>query len=159
MNLRKLFCALIILTICLLSPASGVSAQSGTGERSLPLVQGVAAQPLRAQVSHLIDTLDSLNSPLPAPTRAALAQALQEPDEARQVQKIQEALDPNCLLAIQINPESRVMVAQGPARPELLQQEWRLFLVKVYNQAGVTAPLHLSSPNQIQPTSSSAAGR
>ena len=62
-------------------------------------------------------------------------------------ERVQELLDPYCLLDIQINPESRVKVAPGPARPELVEQGWRSFLVKVRNDAGVTAQLQAVSPN------------
>ena len=36
---------------------------------------------------------------------------------------------------------------QGQAKPELMEQGWRAFLVKVHNQAGVTAVLAVDSPN------------
>jgi len=38
-------------------------------------------------------------------------------------------------------------VEQGPAKPELLEAGTRLFLVKVINEAGVTAQLNIKSPN------------
>src|SRR4029453_14661622 len=43
--------------------------------------------------------------------------------------------------------ESRVSVEQGPATPELVEGGTRLFLVKVLNEAQVTAPLGVESPN------------
>ena len=43
---------------------------------------------------------------------------------------IQAALDPYCLVGININPESRVKVVPGPAKPELVRGDWRQFLVK-----------------------------
>ncbi len=60
---------------------------------------------------------------------------------------IQEALDPYCLIGVEINPESRVKATPGPAAPVLMQQGWRAFLVKVQNDAGVTAALKATSPN------------
>ena len=51
------------------------------------------------------------------------------------------------LLDVTINPESRVSVVQGAAAPALVEGGSRLFLVRVRNQAGVTAPLRLTSPN------------
>ena len=62
---------------------------------------------------------------------------------------LQQVLDSYCLLAVEINPESRVKVRQGEAPLELVEQGWRQFLVKVFNQAGVTAPLRVKSPNAI----------
>jgi hypothetical protein len=84
----------------------------------LPLVERVAAQPLRAWVKRLTDALDYLGSPLPQRVKARLEKAASEPDEARAAQMVQEALDPYCLLAVNINPESWVKVATGPARPD-----------------------------------------
>lgn len=91
--------------------------------------------------------MDALGSPLPARSRALLAQAAKEPDETRAVQTVQRALDPLCLLAVNINPEARVKVKQGAAKAALIAQGWRVFLVRVENQAGVTAELKASSPN------------
>ena len=56
--------------------------------------------------------------------------------------RAQEILDRRCLFFVNINPEMRVKVAAGPAKPELVEQGWRLFLVKVQNEAGATAVLH-----------------
>ena len=44
----------------------------------------------------------------------------------------------------------RVKVAQGPADPYLMQHGWTQFLVKVNNQAGVTAALKTQSPNAVR---------
>ena len=38
-------------------------------------------------------------------------------------------------------------VKEGPVNKELMQQGWRTFLVKVHNEAGVTAPLVAESEN------------
>jgi hypothetical protein len=115
----------------------------------LPVVEKVAAQPLLAQVRRVVEALDHLGSPLPGKARALLEQAARERDETRAVRMIQATLDPYCLLAVSINPESRVKVAPGPARPVLVEQGWRQFLVKVHNEAGVTAELRAASPNAL----------
>ena len=62
-------------------------------------------------------------------------------------QEIQRALDKHCLFGVHINPEMRVKVAQGEAAPELVEQGWRQFLVKVANESGTTAALKAESPN------------
>ncbi len=77
----------------------------------------------------------------------ALDAAVGEADPAASVKAIQQVLDPLCLVNVNINPESRVKVAQGAARKQLIEQGWQVFLVKVQNEAGVTAPLRVSSPN------------
>src|SRR5690606_41728770 len=58
---------------------------------------------------------------------------------------IQEVLDKYCVAGVHINAESRVKVAEGPAKKELIQQGWRTFLVKVHNEAGITPKLDRKS--------------
>ena len=86
-------------------------------------------------------------APLSAEQQASLDKAIATTDPATAVEQIQKTLDPLCLAQIDINPESRVKVKLGPAPKKLVEQGWRIFLVKVHNEAGVTAPLRCSSPN------------
>jgi hypothetical protein len=111
----------------------------------LPQVTRADMQPVRVHLQRLREALDSLGSPLAAESAARLDKALAESDDAKAVRMVQQALDPLCLLDVQINPESRVKVAPGPVAKELLENGWRVFLVKVRNEAGVTAPLKVSS--------------
>ena len=83
----------------------------------------------------------------PAAEQDALNRAIGDPDERRAVGLIDDALAGHVLLDVTINPESRVSVVQGRAAPALVEGGSRLFLVRVRNQAGVTAPLRLTSPN------------
>ncbi|MCB1019799.1 MAG: CehA/McbA family metallohydrolase [Bryobacterales bacterium] len=95
----------------------------------------------------LEDALNYLGQPLPPETHAALNEAMALSNETAAVRRIQELLDPLVLAEIEINAESRVKVTQGVAKPELVEGGTRLFLVKVNNLAGVTAPLVVESPN------------
>lgn len=113
----------------------------------LPLVSGVAAQPLKAQARRVALALESVGEPLSAERQAALQKALDEMDDARAVEAIQKVFDPLCIAGVHVNPESRVKAQPGAAKKELVQHGWRVFLVKVNNEAGVTAPLGVSSPN------------
>jgi hypothetical protein len=115
-------------------------------EPPLPLVHEVEWQPLAASIRRLLDALELLGTPVRASDEQALRTALGS-DEASGVEKVQEILDPYCVYAVDVNPESRVKVMQGPAQPELMEQGWRVFLVKVQNEAGVTAELQAVSPN------------
>jgi hypothetical protein len=119
-------------------------------DRSLPLVTNVPAQPLWAQVQRVVEAMDYLGHPLSDKTKAALEKASKDKDDAALVRGVQQALDPYCLLAVTINPESRVKVTAGPARPELVENGWRQFLVKVHNEAGVTAELKGASPQALK---------
>src|SRR5205823_12820444 len=88
-----------------------------------------------------------LGEPVSDATKAALDRAGQETDPAQTVKEVQAALDPYCLLATDTDPNAPLQIAQGPAAPVLVEQGWRLFLVKVYNEAGARRSLSASSPN------------
>ena len=126
---------------------------------ALPLVAEVDLQPVAAQVKRVAQALDLLGSPLEKSQREALDRACSATDPAAGVRGIQEVLDPLCLAMVEINPESRVKVAVGPAPKKLMQQGWRVFLIKVENDPSVKSALRASSPNaarlQIQSTGSS----
>jgi hypothetical protein len=106
-------------------------------------------QPFTAQIRRLTEALESVGSPLDEKTQASLKEALVEKNITNAIQKIQSALDAHCLFAVSINPEMRVKVGPGPAKPELAEQGWRQFLVKVVNDSGTTAPLQAVSPNAV----------
>lgn len=114
--------------------------------QQVPLVEDVPLQPLKAQVRRVVEALEFLGEPLTAAEAAVLRTALESdaPESATQLQKL---LDTRVLAMVNINPESRVKVGPGNARKQLVQNGWSVFLVKVHNEAGVTAPLKVSSPN------------
>ncbi len=117
--------------------------------QQLPVVTEVDLQPLRAQMSRLIQAKSFIGAPFSKDVSNRIQSALAMQDESKAAIELQKVLDPLCLIDIQINPESRVKVAPGPAKRSLVQNGWRSFLVKVRNEAGVTAPLRATSPNAI----------
>jgi hypothetical protein len=124
------------------------SACVGATQPARPVPQpAVPLQPLAQQARRIETALAYLGQPLPAGDRQAIDAAVSATDEAAAVQQIQTALDKHALAVVRINPESRVSVEQGPVRPELVEGGTRLFLVKVLNEAQVTAPLRVESPN------------
>ena len=130
------FCRAAIISFILGLLAAPVLAQS-----SAPL------QPMAQQVRRLEDALNYLGQPFPTKLHDQINEAIAMEDETAAVTRLQELLDPHALAVISINPESRVKVAQGDAKPVLVEKGTRLFLVKVVNEAGVTAPLEVESPN------------
>jgi hypothetical protein len=108
---------------------------------------GVPLQPLAQQVRRLESALRYLGQPLPAADHLAINEAVARGDEAAAATRLQAILDRYVLAAVRINPESRVSVEPGAAKPELVQGGTRLFLIKVLNEAGVTAPMTVQSPN------------
>ena len=115
--------------------------------RGLEIVTDVEAQPLQAQVERLIAALEFLSEPFSSEEASELRAALRESDREKAVTTIQKVLDQHVLAGVHINPDSRVKVARGDAVASLDEQGWSVFLVKVHNEAGVTAKLRVSSPN------------
>ena len=113
----------------------------------LATAASVPLQPFAQQVRRLEDALSYIGQPLPMADHAAINRALALKDEAEAAEKLQEILDQHVLVEVDINAESRVKVRQGKAKPELVEKGTRMFLVKVSNGAGVTAPLVVESPN------------
>lgn len=117
---------------------------------ALPLVRGVEIQPLMAQVRRVTEAAQALGAPLSQADQLALRSVMEDANASEAGERIQQILDPHCLLVVNISPESRVKVATGPAKPELQEDGWRVFLVKVQNEAGVTADLRATSPNALK---------
>jgi hypothetical protein len=107
----------------------------------------VPLQPLAQQVRRLETALNYLGQPLSAGDHKEINDAIGDADEITAVRRLERVLDKHVLAVVEINPESRVKVEQGAAKPELIEAGSRLFLVKVLNQAKVTAPLVVASPN------------
>lgn len=112
-----------------------------------PMVGRVERQPLAAATDRLIEALDFVGSPIDDESRKKLLDATKLADTADYTEAVQKILDPRCLVGVTINAESRVSVVEGPAKKELIQQGWKTFLIKVQNEAGVTAPLAPEGPN------------
>ena len=107
-----------------------------------PIITDVEGQPLAANASRLVKALDLLGMPLPEGTAAELTKAI----DARDAKGVQRILDPRVLLVVNINPESRVKVARGPAEAKLQQAGFVPVLVKVTNDSTVKKQLKITSP-------------
>ncbi|MEO6499251.1 MAG: CehA/McbA family metallohydrolase [Mucilaginibacter sp.] len=115
--------------------------------QSLKEVKNVEPQPLLAHAGRLAEALTFLGSSLSGDDIARLNQLKNSKPDAATVKAIQDILDPYCLASVYINPEARVSVTNGPAKPVLMQNGWTSFLVKVYNTAASTAKLEVQSAN------------
>lgn len=141
--MSRLMAALSLVVVAL--PGSFHPAYGAEGK--WPMVATVEQQPLVAATERIIQSLEFVGSPLSHEDRSALEAAFKLPKAADCTAAIQKILDQQCVAGVSINPESRVSVLEGPVKKELIQQGWRTFLVKVHNEAGVTAPLVPDSPN------------
>lgn len=108
-------------------------------------IASVDRQPFEAAVERLVEAMQLVGSPLSEEEKQQLSELRASDSDSTVVSEIQKLLDKHCLAVVNINPESRVKVAAGPAAPVLDERGWTNFLVKVINEAGVTAPLVCSS--------------
>src|SRR5206468_8706803 len=102
------------------------------GQVAVELRVPVEGQPLSANVTRVLETLQFLGAPLDIAKELAVAARAQD------AERLQELLDPHTLLVVTINPESRVKVQRGPARARLVQAGFTPVLVKIINQAALT---------------------
>jgi len=125
------------------SVLQALTAASGTAQTRVPL------QPFAQQVRQVETTLGYLGEPLAQRDQDAINEAIANADEAAAIAQLEQVLDKYALAIVDINPESRVKVQPGAAKPELVEAGSRIFLVKVINEAGVTARLETESANAL----------
>jgi hypothetical protein len=145
---KQLFIAAAIMLMC-----ANVIAQEHDHEHhnNNPQRNIIEPQPLLAQAIRLKEAMSFLGSALSPADEKKLIALQRHKLSAETVRQIQEVLDPYCLFIVNINPEARVKVEKGSAAPGLMRNGWTNFLVKVENDAGVTAPLRAESPNALSP--------
>ncbi|MFL6351093.1 MAG: CehA/McbA family metallohydrolase [Bryobacteraceae bacterium] len=107
----------------------------------------IPLQPFALQVRQIESALEYLGQPLSSSEQQEINDAVAASDEVAAVAQIEQVLDKHLIAIVDINPESRVQVRPGHAKPELVELGTRMFLVKVLNRAGVTARLAVDSPN------------
>jgi hypothetical protein len=148
---------LLALTVLTSVPAFASADASKSPEK-------VDLQPLAAQARRVADALDVLGAPLPATEKAALEAAATDKNNDGGVKAIQAVLDKHCLAEVTVaadkEPDHWTLSAKaGAAKPELAEQGWRIFLVKIHNVAGVdSAELRVDSPNSLPLTRASSNG-
>jgi len=132
----------LLVALAAASPPAAARAAEGRGE-------AVETQPLVAQVGRLVEAMEYLGEPFSPAERQALARAAEEENPARAQAAVQRVLDARSLFHVEISPESRVKVTRGRAPATLVEHGWRAFLVRVRNEAGVTAQLRAASRNAL----------
>ena len=140
------FGACVLVSALILVPLAAAPRQQQE-QPTHAVIAPVALQPLAQHVRRLETALAYLGQPLTPADHARLNDAVGEADEERAIAGIEAALDSYVLLDVTINPESRVSVTQGHAQPSLVEGGSRLFLIRVRNLAGTTAPIRVTSAN------------
>jgi hypothetical protein len=114
---------------------------------NLPVVDEIEFHELRDRVENVLKALHSLKASLPEDATKELKDLLRNgAKDSKAAQKIQKLLDSHCLFGITINPESRVKAARGALPGQLVRDRPSYVLVKMHNEAGVTAPLKVEGP-------------
>ncbi len=102
-------------------------------------------QPFNFQTKRLVETLDYLGTPISAADKKNIENIIDQNDDQKSITAIETVLDKYALFSIVINPESRVNVKASSTKPSLQQNGWTTFLIKIENQAGITAKLEVLS--------------
>jgi hypothetical protein len=124
-----------------------VAPRAACGQESLPLVDDVEFAPLKDQSDRLLKALEALKVPLTEEAAKELQALLRDgAKDGEAPKKIQKILDRRCLFGVTINPESRVKAARGSLSGQLVRDQPNYVLVKVHNDAGVTAALKVEGP-------------
>lgn len=131
----------------LLTLFGGASLNAQAGHMHAEPTLDVPLQPFVEQIQRLEELLKFYGQPLSPQEVQQIRAVADTPESKSSVAKIEKILDRHVLAIVSINPESRVDVTRGAAPAKLVQDSVRLYLVKVINQAGVTAPLAVESPN------------
>jgi hypothetical protein len=125
-----------------------VGVNSVWGQSSLPVVDDVDTLGLQVHCQQILDALAKVKAALPQETERELRALVKEKKKASDetAVKIQKLLNEQCLVAVSINPESRVKAARGPRSAELRAGKDTVVLIRVLNEAGVTHGLSVQSP-------------
>ncbi len=105
----------------------------------------VEGQPLAENARRVLKALEFIGQPLPEDLAAAIEKAANAQDS----RKLQELLDPQSMLIVHLNPESRVKVKRGAAAAILQQGGYTPILIRVHNESTVTKPLRIGSPQAL----------
>jgi hypothetical protein len=137
----------LIMKAFLTSVIAGLLCLGSATGAQLPTVTEVEYQPFIAATERLLEALVFVGAPLTEADEKRVRSATRIDDQQEAIRLIQKVLDRYTVAGVNINPESRVKVAEGAAVKHLVQQGWRTFLVKVHNEAGINPELVAESPN------------
>ncbi len=143
MKLKGLLISPLFGLLFLLQSASPTRASMADADPS----SSTPDQPFEDQVNRLQMALEFLGQPLPQQDKEQIRAAFAREGKQSAVAAVEAILDKYALVIVTMSAESRVSVKRGSAPADLIQDGARLFLVKVINQAGVTSPLAIESPN------------
>ena len=104
----------------------------------------IEPQPFFAGVKRAVDALEKLGAPL-APADAARIAELARQGDVAAVEEAGRILARYTLLDLAVDPDGASHIGIGGAQRSLVEQGWRMFLMRVSNPAGRTDDMILSS--------------
>lgn len=107
-------------------------------------ITNIAPQPYFAGVKRAIEALAKLGAPV-ADDDAQQIDALARQNDSAAVDAVEKILDRYTLASLAINMDGSSQVSLGGAPRTLVEQGWRMFLVRVKNPAGRTEYLGVST--------------
>ncbi len=125
---------------------------------------GESAQPYFASVARALGALDKLGAPLPGPDAARVA-ALALKNDSAAVVATEKILTNYTLIDVTVDEAGAAKLSAGNAQRILIEQGWRLFLLRVSNASARPGNLLLSpgsldgTPGQMMPGDSHSAQR
>jgi hypothetical protein len=108
---------------------------------------GRDVQPYFADVKRAIALLARLGAPIAAPDAQMLAQLARQADPAA-VESAERILNHYTLARIEIAAAGGMQIAAGGAAPQLVEQGWRLFLIRVANLERSTGALTVTASGE-----------
>src|SRR5260370_39050040 len=100
---------------------SGIAAAQDTAHQHATAAAPIPLQPLAQQVRQLEEAMSYLGQPFGTADLRRIHEAIANPDDAAAVRTLESVLDAHVLLTVDINPESRVKVEEGAAKPDLVE--------------------------------------
>lgn len=102
-----------------------------------------------ALARHVIDELAAYGEPLAAETIATIDSLIAGGGASAAWDALTAALAPRLLLVASVNPEGQVGLSVGPAKRELVQGGYRLYLARIDNPSGAPGRFAVHSPESI----------
>jgi hypothetical protein len=110
-----------------------------------------ARQRLEENVAQIVRALANLGSAVADDDRVRLEATARLPDDEA-IGTIQEILDRYALLMVHIDDEAWFKILPASTDPntrQLVQSQWKTYLIKVNNEARITSPLEVRSPQTL----------
>jgi hypothetical protein len=107
----------------------------------------VAPQPYFAGVNRALEALAKLGAPIAAADAQRIAVLARQGDSAA-VDAAEKILDTYTLARLSIDPDGTGRVEMGGAQRTLVEQGWRMFLVRIANPGGRTDNMSFASESQ-----------